>query len=103
MPSENLTPNLYNKTLTTHATQYTQVLSAQCKYFTINLQDTTSKLYVAFVTGKVATPTAPFFLLSPGQSYSSPEKTSCGAITLYLASDVDGAIAQIVEWADIIS
>lgn len=99
----NVKPNMYNVTLTTANTEYSQALSVQSKYFSIKLRDTTSKLRIAFVTGKVAASTAPFMTIAPGASYSPPEKMSNGGLTLYLATDTDGAIAEILEWADIIS
>lgn len=98
--SEVLSVVTYNKTLSVADTEYSQALPAGCKYFSIKGRaGETAVIRFAFVTGKVATPTAPYASLSAGSSYSSPEKYSAGGDTIYLASATAGAVVEIVAYA----
>lgn len=97
-PSEGLTPVVYNVTMTSADTEYSQALPANCRYFTISVQDGTT-FRLAFVTGKVATPTAPWIQLLANQAYNSPEKMLLGpATTLYFACGSAGKKVQIIAW-----
>ena len=97
-PSEIITPTPYNLTLTSANTEYSQALPAGCKYFSVqNRSD--NDLRLAFVTGKVAAPTAPYVTIKDGSAYNSPEKLCVGALTLYLASGTAGDIAEIVAYS----
>lgn len=93
------TPTIYNVTMTSADTEYSQELPAGCKAFAISVQDgvSTDKLRVAFATGKVATPTAPY-LKYPGDSEYSEDGLNMTSKTLYFACSAAGKVAQIVTW-----
>ena len=92
------TPTIYNITLTNANTQYSQALPANCRKFEIQCL-TASDVRIAFVTGKVATPTAPYAVVKSGQRYSSPEHFETSApLTVYLASAQAGVVAEILAW-----
>lgn len=97
-PSEGLTPTVYNVTMTDADTEYSQALPANCRYFTISCQDGTA-MRLAFVAGKVATPTAPYIALLANQAYNSPEKLQAGSLTLYFACDSALKVCQIIAWS----
>lgn len=90
-------PVCTNKTLTNANTEYSHVLDAACKYFTIKCR-TAFDVRFAFVTGKVAASTAPYMTLKSGESYSTPENWENAAQTLYLASTTAGVVVEILEW-----
>ena len=91
------TPALYNVTLTAANTEYSQALSANTKKFSIHLRDF-SAFRFAYVTGKVAAPTAPYETIPEG-SEKVEELIQPATLTLYFASAVAGKIAEIEEWA----
>lgn len=87
------TPTVYNTTLTNADTEYSQAL-ASCKG--IEFQARTSvDIRFAFVTGKVATPTAPYMTLKAGQWYYFDGSPT----TLFLASATAGTIVEIILWS----
>lgn len=87
------TPTVYNTTLTLANTEYSQAL-ASCQG--IEFQARTSvDIRFAFVTGKVATPTAPYMTLKAGQWYYFEGSPT----TLYLASSTAGTIVGIILWS----
>jgi len=71
--SEALIPEVFNLTLTDADTEYSQVLSKGTKYFSLQCR-TAFDMRVAFRTGFVATPTAPYATIKTGQVYNGPEK-----------------------------
>lgn len=97
--SETLTPTVYNVNLTTADTQYSQALPANTRYFSVWCRDG-SVMRLAFVTGKVATPTAPYLTIGANAAYNSPEKiqASPSGLTLYLASPDGSKVAEILAW-----
>ena len=90
------TPTLYNVTMTDANTEYSQALSANTKKFSIHLRDFTAFRF-AYVTGKVAGPTAPYLTVPEG-SEKVEELIQPATITLYFASSDAGKIAEIEEW-----
>jgi len=88
-----VTPTLYNTTLTNADTEYSQALAA-CKGIEFQAR-TSADIRFAFVTGKVATPTAPYMTLKAGQWYYFDGSPT----TLYLASSVAGTIVEIILWS----
>ena len=92
------TPTIYNVTMTTINTQYSQALPAGVKRFQIGTQDGTA-FRLAFVTGKVAGPTAPYYQTLTGEIYYEGEiDPVAGTITLYFACATAGKIVQIIAW-----
>jgi len=94
--SKATTPVIYNVTLTLADTEYSQALSANVKKFSVHLRDFTAFRF-AYVTGKVAGPTAPYLTIPEG-SEKTEELIEPASLTLYFASAVAGKIAEIEEW-----
>ncbi len=91
------TPTIYNVTMTNANTEYSQALPASTKKFLIHTR-VGEAFRLAFETGKVATPTAPYFSITPSDAYSEDLVLS-SAITLYFASATAGAVAEIITWS----
>ena len=90
-------PACYNTTLTSANTEYSQALPAMTRY--ISVQNRSSNpLRISFTTGKVATPTAPFWTIKAGAAYNSPVDIKATGLTLYMASPNAGDIAEIEAW-----
>ena len=92
-------PTIYNVTMTTLNTEYSQALPANCKKFAMKVQLGTGsyKYRVAFVTGKVATPTAPYLQYNDDVEYFE-EGLNYATSTLYFASTTSGLVMQIIAW-----
>lgn len=90
------TPVLYEKTMTLADTEYSQALPANCKRFTIHCQDGTA-FRLAYVTGKVATPTAPYYSI-PAGAVKSESGLYLAATTLYVACGTAGKKVEIEAW-----
>ena len=93
------TPYIYNVTMTLADTEYSQALPAGCKAYALSVQDgdATKNFRYAFVTGKVATPTAPFVkCLCTDVPYA--ENLNLTAATLYFACSEAGKVMQIEAW-----
>lgn len=90
------TPQIFNITMTTANQEYNQPLPANCKRYSIGTQDGTPIRY-AFVTGKVATPTAPYYQTLSNQIDEENIDPSA-TLTLYFACATAGKIVQIVAW-----
>lgn len=93
------TPTIYNVTCTDADTEYSQALPEGCKAFAISLQAGTDGEYLrfAFVTGKVATPTAPYYQMTATQEYPEYGLVLSGK-TIYFASSEAAKVAQIMAW-----
>ena len=92
-------PLIYNVTMTTKNTQYSQVLPSGTKRFAISVQGgaDTDIFRIAFVTGKVATPTAPYIQL-PGNVEYYEDNVNLDETTVYIACVSDSKVAQIIAW-----
>ena len=90
------TPAVYNVTLVAADTEYPQALSANTREFRFRCRTLFDVRY-AFVTGKVATPTAPYLTLPGGSDYWS-DNDNLASTTLYFASDEAGVVVEIEEW-----
>jgi len=88
-------PTVYNLTLTAADTQYQQTFTNvkslwfQCR--------TAADIRYAFVTGKVATPTAPWMTLKSGQVFEE-YNISISSFTVYFAGDAGGEVVEIEKW-----
>lgn len=93
------TPAIYNVAMTSADTEYYQALPAGCKAFSISVQGGAAAdiFRVAYVAGKVATPTVPY-LIFPGDVEYYEDNLNLTSQTLYLACDSAGKVAQIVAW-----
>ena len=90
------TINEYNITLTLANTEYSQALPANTKKFIFQARTDVDIRY-AFTTGKVATPTAPYFTLKAGMIYSE-DNLNLTSKTIYWASTTAGAIVELIGW-----
>lgn len=92
------TPTAYNVTLTNANTEYSQALPANCRGFEFQAQGDVA-IRFAFVTGKVATPTAPYLDLKAGDYYFSyPINQGASPSTLYFASGTAATVVEILAW-----
>lgn len=92
------TPTIYNVTLTNANTEYSQALPANCRGFEFQCQ-TGVQCRWSNVTGKVATPTAPFMTLRPNAWYASPPiNQGASPSTLYFGSATAGSIIELIAY-----
>jgi len=92
------TPTVYNVTCTVADTEYSQALPANCRGFDFQAR-TEAVLRFAFVTGKVATPVAPYMTLKAGDCYTSPSMMQAAApSTLFVASPTAGTVVELLAW-----
>ena len=91
-------PTVYNVTLTNANTEYSQAMLANCRRFEIQAR-TDVAIRFAFVTGKVATPTAPWMTLKSGVAYDSGMINQVAApSTIYLAAATAATVVEILCW-----
>ena len=93
MPNPVTSQTPYNKTLTLANTEYSQALPSSTRELRFRCR-TLFDVRFAFVTGKVATPSTPYFTLPAGSDYYSDNKDLTGK-TLYLASSEAGVVVEI--------
>lgn len=93
---EQPTVTLYNVTLTSADTEYSQALPADCRAFQFQCR-TSYVVRYAFVTGKVAGPTEPYFTLKSGTVWYK-EGLKLSSATLYLASSQASVVVEIEVW-----
>jgi hypothetical protein len=92
------TPTVYNVTCTLANTEYSQALPANCRMFEFQAR-TDVDIRFAFVTGKVATPTAPYMSLKAADYYWSPAINQGASLsTLYVGSSTAGTVVEIIAW-----
>ena len=89
------TISVYNVTLTNANTEYSQALPPNVRSLAVQPR-TAVDVRMAFVTGKVATPTAPFFTLKVGNAAALQELQAADDTTVYLASATAGTVVEIV-------
>lgn len=95
---EATTPTVYNVTLTLADTQYSQALATDARRVAFRCRNATAAVRYAWVTGKVAGPTAPYQTLAAGAEYVL-EGVKLTAVTLYLASSTAGVVVELEVWA----
>jgi hypothetical protein len=91
------TPTVYNIAMATANTEYSQALPANTKKFTIGLIENDTAFRLAFATGKVATPTAPYTQWPAGGYYCEDEILATP--TIYAACGIAGKNLQIIAWS----
>jgi len=89
------TPVIYNKTMTTADTEYMQELPSDTRKFVTHCRDGT-EFRLAFVAGKVATPTAPYLTIKANSAYSEDNIKS--VIKLHFACASAGKVIETVAW-----
>lgn len=94
---EATTPTVYNVTLTNANTEYSQALAANTRRLCFRCRSGVACRY-AWVTGKVAGPTAPYQTLQAGAEYAL-DGVKLAATTLHLASATAGVIVEVEVWA----
>lgn len=92
-----MTAAIYNVTMTSADTEYSQALPANTRRFSLQCL-TNFDVRFAFVTGKVATPTAPYALVRAGMNYFE-EQLNLASATLYVASPDAAKVAEIIAWS----
>ncbi len=93
---EQATPTFYNLTMTVADTEYIRALPANTRSLQFQCRTETDARY-QFVTGKVATPTAPYSTLKAGDVWYKENMLTSGS--LYLASATAGVIIEIETWS----
>jgi len=95
-PQVSTIPVIYNVTMTIANTEYSQALPANSKKFLIHCQDGTA-FRLAYVTGKVAIPTAPYLSVKASSSYN--EDHIKATPTIYVACAQAAKVVEIVSWS----
>ena len=88
-------PTIYNTTMTNADTEYSQALTGVHK-LAVNVRGgvADNSFRLAFVTGKVATPTAPYLSIPANQQYLL-DNVNIANMTIYIAGSVAGMIVEI--------
>lgn len=89
-------PSLYNVTIANANEEYSQALPVACKSFSVVLADLAT-FRLAFVAGKVATPTVPYYT-QPANIPFERQGLYLSGKTIYLASPAATKVAQILCW-----
>ena len=93
---EATTPTIYNVTMASADTEYSQALPANTKKFTVQCQGNYDVRF-AFETGKVATPTAPYAIIKAGMNYYE-DNLNLTTKTLYFGCGTAAQVLEIVCW-----
>lgn len=91
------TPLIYNVTMTSADTEYSQLLPDNTKILEFRCQDIGFSARYAYETAKVATPTAPYGILSAGEA-KTVEGLNLTTKTLYFACGTAAKVMQIEVW-----
>lgn len=97
IPSEPTIVTTYNVTLTNVNTEYSQALPSDCRAFSFRCR-TSYDVRFAYVTDKVAAPTAPYQTLKANGEYWK-DNVHPASLTLYLASSEAGVVVEIEVWS----
>ena len=95
--ARSLSPRIYNTTLVLADTEYSQALASGLKRLLVCTQDLTA-FRVAFQTGLVAAPTAPYLAVPASTQYYEDGLHVEGQLTVFVAGSTAGKVVQIVEW-----
>ena len=90
------TPTVYNVTLTTADTEYSQLLPSSTRELRFRCRTNYDVRY-AFETKRVATPATPYLTLPAGGDYHSDEN-DLTAKTLNFASSEAGVVVELEVW-----
>jgi len=96
MPNPVSNPTVYNITLTSADTQYSQLLPSGTRELRFRCRAAYDVRF-AYEEGKVATPTAPYLTLPAGSDYFSDNDDLSG-MTIYFASSELGVVVELETW-----
>lgn len=94
------TPTIYNLTLVLANTQYSQVLPAATKRFTMQPR-TNATVWFAFAAGQVPPAAGVYASMKAGAPFTEWDlelPAAAGSRTVYLSSATAGTIVEIVSW-----
>jgi hypothetical protein len=91
------TPVIYNVEMTLADNEYSQAIPAYTKMLEFRCQDIGVSIRYSFVTGKVATPVAPYKNLFCGE-VKTIDNLNLTSITLYFACSTAGKVMEIECW-----
>lgn len=86
-------PTIYNLSMPTANTEYSQALASNTKRVMIRMRQR-ARARVAFVSGDTA---LVYFTLEPGTVYFE-ENLDLSGVTIYVQSNVASQTAEILEW-----
>jgi hypothetical protein len=91
---------VYNTTMTNANTEYSQVIPSTARLIVLSIQDgvSTDNFRISNITGKVATPTAPYLKYAGNVSYSVTNCDLSDNFTFYFACSASGKVMQIEIW-----
>jgi len=92
------TPTIYNVVMTLANTEYSQALPAGTKKFMLQMRENDAAYRIAFVTGKVAASTEPFYTVQAAREYYE-DKLKLAATTIYFACGAAGKNIEITSWS----
>ncbi len=92
------TPALYNVEMTNADTEYSQALPANCKRFRLSMRENDTAFRIAYETGKVATPTAPYWASAAG-AVIEIDALNLTSKTIYFGCASAGKNIQIEAWS----
>ncbi len=92
------TPTILNVTMTTQDTEYSIELPEGVKKLQVASADGTA-FRIAFETGKVASPTAPYFRIPTDTMLDVKDIYFEDVRTLYVACGSGSKVAQVIAWA----
>lgn len=91
------TPTILNVTMTSSNTEYSVSIPEGTKKMQVSTADGTA-FRLAFETGKVATPTAPYFTVPANLMLTCDDIYFDQGGTLYVGCGSAGKIAQVLTW-----
>lgn len=87
-------PVIYNLTMATAGNEYYQLLSPATKKILVKTRDRTARLRIAFISGDTS---STWITVEPGAVYFE-ENLDLNGVTIYLQTNKDSQIAEILEW-----
>ncbi len=88
---------LVNVAITLADTEYSTLLPAGTFQLFVKCQDATA-IRIAFVTGKVATPTAPYYTIISGTTLEIRGLDGGEAFSLYIGCASNPKVAEVLYW-----
>jgi len=95
--SEAGTATIYNVVMTLADTEYSQALPAGTKRFSLQMRENDTAFRIAYVTGKVAAPTEPYYTIVAAKEYYEVN-LNLAAVTIYFGCGSAGKNIEILAW-----